>query len=224
MSAHRTGRRRIGSALAVARRRQTQKNLRRRAPQRESYERVLNICEGRRSETGYFLGLVDEYRLSTVNIRIKGIGKDPSALVQEAIDLQKQERELGEEYDQIFCVFDKDRHHHFELASERAAQKSFKLARSWPCFEYWLLLHFEFSRKPYEDASNTPCENCTKDLKRHIPDYEKNTAGLFQDLAHSLELAKKHAIGALKDAAATGNPNPSTEVHFLVEHLQSLRR
>lgn len=210
----------------VVRRGRTQRDLRRRErpeDRREFYQRVLIVCEGTRSEFNYFSGLVDEYRLSTVNVRVKGVGKDPSALVQEAIDLQRRERELDEEYDQIYCVFDRDRHHHFETASEDAQRNGFELARSWPCFEYWLLLHFEFSRSPYQDGPGTPCENCTKDLRKHLPDYEKNTIGLFGTLVHRLGDAKQRAAAALRDAEATGNPNPSTEVHVLVEYLQTLK-
>ena len=159
-----------------------------------------------------------------MNVEVKGVGRDPSALVQEAISLQSREQQLNEEYDQIYCVFDRDRHHHFESASDQATNNGFNLARSWPCFEYWLLLHFEFSRKPYQDAPNTPCENCTRDLKRHLPEYEKNTAGLFGSVVHLLEEAKQHAGRSAQDAEVTGDPNPSTEVHRLVEYLQSLKR
>ncbi len=151
------------------------------------------------------------------------MGKDPSALIKEVINLQRYEQELDEEYDQVYCVFDRDRHHHFESASEDAKRNGFELARSWPCFEYWVLLHFEFSRRPYQDGPYTPCENCTNDLKKHLPDYEKNTVGLFRTLARLLDDAKQRAAEALRDAEATGNPDPSTEVHVLVEYLQSLK-
>lgn len=207
----------------MARRSRTKNDLRRRERQRASYDRVLIVCEGKRSEFNYFSDLRDEYRLSTVNVEVKGVGRDPSALVREAIKSRGREQRLGEKYDQIYCIFDRDRHHHFESASETARKKKIELARSWPCFEYWLLLHFEFSRSPYQDAPNTPCENCTKDLKKHLPDYEKNTVGLFETLAHLLDDAKQRAAEALRDAEATGDPNPSTEVHVLVEYLQSLK-
>ena len=207
----------------VAPRSRTKKDLRRRKHRRESYDRILVVCEGTRTEFNYFSGLVDDYRLSTVNVKVKGLGKDPRALVHEAINLQRQEQQLDEEYDTIYCVFDRDRHHHFESASEKARNSGINLARSWPCFEYWLLLHFEYSRRLYQDASKTACENCVRDLKKFLPDYEKNTVGLFGKLIDLLDNAKQYARRALQEAKATGNPNPSTEVHLLVEYLQSLR-
>lgn len=207
----------------MARRGRTQRELRRREHTRESYDRILIVCEGTRSEYNYFSDLVDEYRLSPVNVRVKGVGKDPSALVEEALELQRLERELDEEYDQIYCVFDRDRHHHFESTSRRADSEGIKLARSWPCFEYWLLLHFEFTRRPYQGASSTPCEECMRDLKKHLPNYEKNSVGLFGTLVGRLDEAKRRAAKALRDAKATDNPNPSTEVHLLVEYLQRLK-
>ncbi len=38
-----------------------------------------------------------------------------------------------------------------------------------PCLEYWLLLHFENTSKCFSN-----CDAAAKQLKRHMPDYEKN--------------------------------------------------
>lgn len=209
--------------MAKSRKSRSQSDMRRRRALRDSCDRVLIVCEGERTEPSYFEDLRDHYKLSTVNVQIKGFGKDPRALVQEAEDLQASEVKVGENYDQIYCVFDKDRHHHFHSASETANSAGFNLARTWPCFEYWLLLHFEFTRKPYQKTSKTPCENCIADLTKHLPEYEKSQPGLFGELVPRLETAKTNAEKALKDVASTGEPNPSTEVHQLVAYLQNLK-
>ena len=198
-------------------------NIRRKGPRRESYDRVLIVCEGTRTESSYFLDLAEQYQLSSVNIKIMGTGSDPSNLVKQAKILQKKEKDLGESYDQVYCVFDKDSHAKFSSASLEAQANRFKLARSWPCFEFWLLLHFEYTRHPYSRTSKSPCTNCIEELRRHIPDYEKASQGLFEKLIGLLETAKGNATKVLADVERTGESNPSTEIHLLVEYLQMLR-
>ena len=43
----------------------------------------------------------------------------------------------------------RDEHAHFPTASHEAQAGGLRLARSWPCFEFWLLLHFTYHRRPY---------------------------------------------------------------------------
>lgn len=206
----------------TVRRSRLRKDLRRSRPRREPYDRVLVVCEGSRTEKQYFLDLAHKFGLSA-NVEVSGAGRDPLALVHQAIKHQQPERAQREKFDQVYCVFDRDQHHHFDSASEQARSRGFKLARSWPCFEFWLLLHFSYSRKPYEMTSKSPAENCIEDLRQHFPGYEKSASGVFSQLFNRLEDAKLNAANALHDARTTGEMNPSTEVHLLVESLQELR-
>ena len=196
----------------------------RRGAKREPYDRVLIVCEGGRTEPLYFDELVVHYRLSTANIKVVGSGSDPHTVVQEAKELQKQERRQGERYDKVYCVFDRDEHPAFDNASRDAEDNGLELARSWPCFEFWLLLHFDGSRRPYTNqGGRSPCDNCIHDLRSHLPGYEKTTPGLFRKLEGRLEDAKRNAVHAITDAEGAGESNPSTEVHKLVDYLQSLK-
>ncbi len=192
--------------------------MRRSKPRRKPYDRVLVVCEGSRTEKQYFLDMAHTFGLSA-NVDVNGSGRDPLALVHEAIQRQQREIEQREKFDQIYCVFDRDQHHHFDSASAQAKNRGFKLARSWPCFEFWLLLHFSYPRKPYERTSKSPAENCIEYLRQHFPGYEKSASRVFAQLFNRLEDAKLNAANALHDARATGEPNPSTEVHLLVESL-----
>ena len=203
--------------------RRARNKLQRRKPQRESYDRVLIVCEGMQTEVLYFEDLVAQYRLSTVNVNVVGTGSDPRSLVEEAEVLRDNEEKNGEPYDQVYCVFDKDSHTAFEAASEAAQRCNLKLARSWPCFEFWLLLHFYYSRRPYAKTSKSPCENCVGDLRKHLPEYQKSCPSVFNDLLDRLDVAKQHAAQALQDAESTGEPNPCTEIHLLVNYLQKLK-
>ena len=200
------------------------RDVRRRPAHREAYSRVLIVAEGRKTEAAYFTGAARHHRLSTANIVVLGQGADPAAVVREAIKLKRREQRLGDAYDHVFCVFDRDGHTQFESASQRALANGIDLARSWPCFEYWLLLHFEFTRKPYTaSGTRSRCDACIHDLRRHMPDYRKAQPDVFAGLLDQLEPAKERAVRAQHDVAATREPNPSTEVHRLVDFLQTLK-
>ena len=196
----------------------------RRRPKREPYDRVLIVCEGAKTEPNYFSELARHHKLSTANIEIVGAGADPLAIVKEAIESQKRERRNEEKYDKVYCVFDRDEHARFQQASLLAQRNKLQLGRSWPCFEFWLLLHYRFSRRPYvRSHGRSPAENCIRDLRQYWPDYEKARNGVFLQLKHTLEDAKEYADRAEVDVAQTGNSNPSTEVHRLVTYLENLK-
>lgn len=191
---------------------------------RKIYDRVLIVCEGKKTEPKYLRDLVDRCRLSNANVVIEGIGSEPRKVVATAKTLEKKERRLGESYDVVYCVFDRDQHAHFDSASQEARDARLKLARSWPCFEYWLVLHFVYHRRPYARSGNkSATQNCVRDLKKRLHGYTKGMADVYEKLEDRLETAKSNAKRALSDAAATGRPNPSTEVHLLVAYLQALQ-
>ncbi len=184
-------------------------------------DRVLVVCEGKKTEPQYFVAFRGRYRIHTLSV--VGIGGDPSVLVDHAIRLSRREARRGERYEDVWCVFDHDDHPHFEEASRKAEAKRFRLARSWPCFEYWLLLHFEYSRKPYARLPDrSPCAACIEDLRTHLPMYEKSDEDVFAMTHGRLSGALANARQAQKDARATGERSPSTEVHQLVEELSNL--
>ena len=197
--------------------------LQRRSPAREPYDRVLIVCEGEKSEPTYFQAMVNHRRLSTANVVIVGVGSDPRLLVVKAKRLKTREQRIGEQYDEVYCVFDRDEHAYFDTASGNARDAGIRLARSWPCFEYWLVVHFVYHRRLYGPSGNrTASQNCVIDLKKHLPGYTKSGAGVYGVLEDRLETAKANAKRALADAKETGRPNPSTEVHRLVAYLQAL--
>ena len=193
-------------------------------PEREPYDRVLIVCEGAKTEPNYFSDLVRHYELSTANIEIVGSGADPLTIVKKGKERQQKERKTGEKYDRVYCIFDRDEHAHFQQASVLAQRSNLQLGRSWPCFEFWLLLHFCFSRRPYTRShGRSPAENCIRDLRQYWPDYEKAREGVFVRLVDAVGNAKKNADRAGVDARQTGNCNPSTEVHKLVTYLEELK-
>ena len=196
----------------------------RKGPMREPYDRVLIVCEGAKTEPNYFSELADHYKLSSANIEIVGAGADPLAIVRKAKELQQKERRTGEKYDRVYCVFDRDEHARFQEASLLAQRSKLRLGRSWPCFEFWILLHFCFTRRPYSRSQGrSPAENCIRDLRQRWPGHEKASDGVFLELRDAMDDAKEHANRAKVDAERTEEPNPSTEVHRLVTYLEELK-
>lgn len=162
--------------------------------------------------------------MSTANVVVEASGLDPSSLVNKAKSLRDDEKRRGDRYDTVYCVFDHDEHEHFNKATFEAHSANLKLARSWPCFEFWLLLHFVYHRRPYVPSGNgTASENCVSELRQYLSDYTKGRTDVFEVLEGRIETAKSNARLALSDAEATGSWNPSTEVHYLVAYLQALK-
>ena len=196
------------------------RSLARRRPSREPYDKVLIICEGEKTEPNYFNGLKNYLKLSSANVEIVGEGATPKKIVERAKELDKREKGKGDPFDKIFCVFDKDRHSDYPKALDQLkSRKNYVAITSVPAFEYWLLLHYLYTTKPYEDASEV-----LHDLKRYMPDYQKNHTGIFNKLQGKLETAKRNAEQSLEAANQADTDNPSTNVHTLVQSLQDIKK
>ena len=197
--------------------------LGKKVPIRQPYDRVLIVCEGKKTEPNYLQELCNQYKLSTANIEIVPGSADPRELVEKALELAKQEKLKKDRYESIYCVFDRDSHVHFEDASSKANSNSIRLARSWPCFEYWVLLHYRYTRSPFTATGNkSSADKCIEVLKQEFPNYTKGSKAVFNTLSGRLKKAMEHATQAFQDAQDTLEKNPSTEFHILVDYLISL--
>ncbi|MFY1694615.1 RloB family protein [Solwaraspora sp. WMMA2101] len=125
-------------------RRTRAKDLRRRTATRPERRTIVIFCEGEASEPDYLNALrrLPHIRDSTaINIEIDPDQGVPLTLVNRAI-----ERSADDEVDECWCVFDVEwpRHHpHLDRAIRLAAEHGIRLAVSNPCFELWLILHFQ---------------------------------------------------------------------------------
>ena len=122
------------------------KDLKRRTGKRPERKTFLIFCEGEASEPDYIKGLkkLPEIRQSTsIGIEIDPDQGVPLTLVERAV----QRKEVDHEIDEYWCIFDVEwpRHHpNLDKARELAATHGIQLAISNPCFEIWLLLHFDY--------------------------------------------------------------------------------
>jgi hypothetical protein len=204
---------------------------RREKAKRVPYERVLIVCEGKKTEPHYFRKLRQALRLNSVNVVIedKGGGLDPKSLVAFAIETFKKDKD----FDHVFCVFDKDKHASYPAALDTIRRTRLKGGAtlhpitSVPCFEIWILLHFTYTTHSFSaagDDSNCKLVIDELDRKGRIRGYEKGSEGIFKAISDKLERAIRNAK-KLEDFHKTSQTdNPSTKVHELVQYLKSLKR
>jgi len=160
---------------------------RREKAKRDPYERVLIVCEGKKTEPYYFRGLCQDLRLNPKNVVIeyRKSGLDPKSLVMFAIETFKKDKD----FDHVFCVFDKDKHVSYPAALDKiratrlAGGATLQAITSVPCFEIWLLIHFTYTTRPFTTAGDD--SNCKlvideMDRKGRIPGYEKGSRDIFQ--------------------------------------------
>ena len=204
--------------------------LRRRQATKDSYDVILIVCEGKKTEPNYFTELKKAFQLSNANVRICGRGSDPLSVVEFAIETVQQEPE----FDRAYCVFDRDRHTRYKAAIDRVhgfhqtklGEKSKIFAiPSIPCFEFWLLLHFAYTTKPFDAAfGDSICSKVIEELKSYLPSYQKGNQDIFNKIQDKMDDAITNARRVDLFHKTSGTDNPSTMVHSLVEYLRDLKK
>lgn len=190
-------------------------------PRFKPQARVLVLCEDTKSCLSYLTEAAHHFR-SQAEVEITHCGRnDPLSIVTEAVKRQRH-------FDTVYCAIDRDQHETFDAALALAAENSGKVVviDSYPCYEYWLLLHFRKTRKPYVSAGkNSSCDLLVKDLceEKDMENYAKGSCeNLFEDLINSLPDARKRAKDVLAEALNDNTLNPSTRLHELIERFEQL--
>lgn len=205
--------------------RKEQRKLARQKASREGMPSVLVVCEGRETEPNYIQGLCAAkcVNLAAVDIRSGGSATDPTALVRKAQRIFDADRD----FDRVFVVCDEtgaglQRARQLAQRRLRCLNGKFvtvELIVSRPSFEFWLLLHFEYSSRPFRTA-----EEVIADLRRHLTNYDKASPQLYQQVEAGLDMAIGH-VGRLKqELARTGATVPDTDLPHLVVQLLKMCR
>ncbi len=129
------------------------------------------------------------------------------------------------EYDEVWCVVDHDERDQaiYRLRTDLARIRPRRALAcvSTPCFEYWLLLHFEFTAQPFRsiEGGDSACTRVVRRLRKHIGNYRKNQPSVYLQCRERLDDALKNC--------KRGDPtvqNPATDVAELVERLRQLAK
>ncbi len=199
-------------------------NVRRRSAKRNPKRRFIVVCEGKNSEPLYLRALA---RRSPTALELYEGAGTPEVIAKFAIEkalelgvIGKRRKKLAwyERADQAWAVFDRDEHHHFDEAVRLCEENGINIARSNPCFEVWLILHYEDFHKP------DPRDKVFAHLCSLCPSYKdgKGRSADFNELLENLEQAEKRAIAQCEARANEGDRHapPSTTVHTLTKAMR----
>jgi hypothetical protein len=212
------------------------RELLRRKAQRQPAERLLIVCEGSKIEPLYLGAIRQHLRLPSANVQVQPTadGTEPLRIVEYAERLFTQgQRGLGihaRSFDRVVVVFDRDEHHTYHAALQRVAALNgrlendervkvpFEAVVSVPCFELWLLLHFDDVFAPlHRDAA-------IAQLRRHLAGYAKGQGSHWAATRDRLDAAtgRAHALVAAGHTTEEGT-RPYTNMHELVHRLPHLK-
>jgi len=201
--------------------------LRRRAGNRPLHDRILIVCEGEKTEPDYFDEIRQKARIPSAHVVVlpSDLGTDPRKVVKSA---ETEFNARGKAFERIYAVFDRDDHPQYETAIQMAEAKNqtikndqklpviFEAIVSVPCFELWLLLHFESAQTWIHR------EVVLQKLRKHVAMYEKGMPDLFTRTESLLPEATRRAKSLKLNHRRIPGDQLYTDVHELVEYLTSL--
>ena len=215
--------------------RQAARGIQRRAAVRQPYERLLIVCEGEKTEPQYLREIQRAFRLATAHLQVlhSQFGTEPQQVLDCALSIFEtgdRARKLSPRaFDRVVVVFDRDEHKTYHGALAKAAGQRGKLKNdngaavpldvvaSVPCFELWLLLHFEEVHAPLRR------HDALARLKAHLPDYEKGGGGHWAATHPLRAFAAERAERLAMATTANDGTQPYTAMHELVSRLVHLK-
>jgi len=212
------------------------KKLRRKTKSKNSFDRILIVTEGSKTEPNYFNEIRKYHRLPTANVLAipSAYGTDPLNIVNYAEHLflngDAHLKIPPRAFEDVYAVFDRDEHATYHNAIEKMMgldgrlrndlkqAVSFNVIASIPNFELWLLLHYTNIQHPLsrqETLQRLKHEDC-------IHGYDKGMQGVFELTKNRLEdaMTRSKALTQENTIYADG---PFTNVHELVKKLIKLR-
>jgi len=212
-----------------------QKQLERKQGRRASYDRILIVSEGSKTEPNYFREIRAAHRLHTANVEVQpsDLGTAPIQVVEYAQALfengDRHKNIQRRAFEKVYAVFDRDDHDSYFDALNLAASLDGKLKNdvkqtvvfqaiaSVPSFELWLLLHFEDIQSPLRR------DVVMRRLKLHIPGYDKGVSNAFSVTCKHVAIATERAERLAAHFSAHTDPEPFTAIVELVTLLTTIR-
>lgn len=209
--------------------------LQRKKANRITHDRVLIVSEGSKTEPLYFGEIRQHFRLqtATVQVRPSEFGTQPLQVVEYAEQLfLKGDASKGiapRAFEQVYAVFDRDDHATYQAAlskaaalnkklkSELGATVRFEAIASVPCFELWLLLHFDEVLAPLHRTE------VAQRLSLHLATYAKGQASQFAATRQYLAKVTERATNLAAQHNSYDGQQPFTDIYRLVSELTSLR-
>jgi hypothetical protein len=192
-------------------------SLRRRPPTRSVLPRILIVCEGTKTEPGYFEDLRQRYR-RVVELELSP-GGVPKTLVERAVEIKydadsKANKDENERFEEVWCVFDIDDHPKVDDAKQQARDNGISLAISNPCFELWVLLHFE------EQNAHISRTRLSAACRKHLPGYVKDLPTAKLNPHYDKAATRAQKLDEWQQQQGRKDANPSTGVYRLTRAIR----
>lgn len=189
-------------------------------PGKRDQRRVIRVLtEGKVSEPGYLAQWAR--RSQNIHIDFSESGMAPLTLVERARSHQRSNRKRGgksDKFDEIWCIFDVDEHPNLSQAINEAREGGIEVALSNPCFELWLILHYQDQTAHIDrrHAQRLAGDLGAIDGKRIRPEAIEDILIKYVDAKRrAIELGNRHrGNGAVPDS------NPSSNLWELVDKLR----
>ena len=178
---------------------------REKVPYKRMRKIALVICEGE-TEEQYVCYLRTKYRLPIV-IDAKVAG---NRITSKYISNHKKTK-INHPKDQTFLIYDLDVP---EMLSKLQKIPNATIIASNPCFELWLLLHYQEQKSPLSTIE------CNSKLMEHHKVYKK---GII-DVKLKARLDEKHEKALHRAKKLKTFENPSTQMNILIENLDEVKR
>lgn len=216
------------------------KSFQRKVAKRSPKKLFLIACEGEKTEPNYINDMVESYKRAgkiAIGSRVLIVNHqhtDPAGVLKDLLA-----HPYFEDAEQRWIVVDRDEveniksengghtQENFDFAMQESASHNVDVAYSNPCFELWLVLHFEYrdSSSSRVDIQKKALELLKKEKILRVSDKIddlKAAKGLFMVLGEKrLNTARKNAE-KLYCRHGENRDNPSTSVHKLVDAVESL--
>ena len=191
--------------------------------------KILILCEGQ-TERNYLLEIKNQLpreKQRGIRIDVEYFKRnDPLNLVNEAIRRKQKARYEGAPYDLVWVVFDNDNLPNRDRAFLKAESNSINIAYSSFNIEFWFLLHFQYSTRPFSNGDDV------KDFLRQnfINNYEPGKTRLlpllgdrFLDAETNAERIKANKQIDIDQGIPIWELNPYVTIHELVRFIIELK-
>ena len=188
---------------------------------RQRKKRFLLYCEGEVTERDYFRDFARFLRSPLIEVKVASEWrKDPKRLVELAKEARgtadrdaKLARDDSLRYDEVWCVFDCDEHARLKPAIDQATTLELGLAVSNPCFDLWLLLHFQ------DQHAAITSKKAGAAVRVHVPRYVKHMDFSKLEGRGGNAVARAQKLEAIAQGKGERHGNPTTGVWQLVARL-----
>ncbi len=183
-------------------------------PRNRRFKKLFVIAtEGEKTEPTYFKSLNTGRSVVSVKCVKGNTASSPGDVLKRMKKHINKKELIGG--DEAWIVVDKDDWQDADLKTLlewSQSQTNFGLAVSNPCFEYWLLLHFEDGNKVANEKA------CMTRLKKHMPHYAKGALDITK-LESGVADAVRRAESRDKPRTKKWPTAVGTTVYRLVEKL-----